>query len=465
MKLQDPQSGAATVSYFDGQRIGRPLATFIVLVTLGIFFEQFDLACFGYTAPAITKFWGLSMAWVGSTNAIGSLGMLAGAFLGGWFADKVGRKLGFLVATTLYGVATILCGRAPTPSLFVAARFVTMMGASALTVTAMVFIAEMVPAEKRGKLGLRAVGLGMCSMPLAGFFAKWVVALGPEGWRLQYYWGGVFALVEVVLVSFLCYESPRWLVSVGKGPKAKDILERMLPHVTVDLPTLAAAAYQRQGRTLLVTLKAFNNMWSPFYRRRSILLMLLAMVSSSTVATTGLMLPTLFKARGLSIADSILTSGCDGVGNPGRNNSCFVLLRQRGQEDPPGIVRNVLCGPACDTWVRHGIRANNVCWGAFTIGPGDVLLFGSNLHRGIFRNESSQHRDGLYHRLGQARLGDLASEHCRPVQRFGLLRAPRHDGRVHFCSNDRRADVRAQHEQAVVGRYRCRKATRLNTRE
>ena len=335
MKLQGYQSSATPLSYFDGQKMGGPLALFIALVTLGIFFEQFDLANFGYTAPAITKSWGLSMGWVGRTNAMGSFGMLAGALMGGWFADKAGRKIGFIASTIFYGVCTILCGLAPTPSWFMVCRFVTMMGASALSVTAMVFIAEMVPAEKRGKLGLRAVGIAMVAMPLAGLFAKWVVTFGPEGWRLQYYWGGAFALVEVVLVSFLCYESPRWLVSVGRGSKAKAIMERMLPGVAFDASAFAAPRRdERKGASFLATLKAFKTMWNSFYLRRSILLILMAIVASNTAATISLMLPTLFKARGLSLTNSILLVSIMSWGAPAGTILASFGLDKGGRKVP-----------------------------------------------------------------------------------------------------------------------------------
>ena len=240
MSSKDQQSSAAPFSYFDGQKVGVPLGAFIALVSLGLFFEQFDLANFGYTAPAIAKYWKVGMDWVGKTNGLGSFGMMAGAFIGGWFSDKVGRKLAFLIATTLYGIATVLCGLAPTPLLFVIGRVVTMMGVSALAVTAMVYVAEMVPAGQRGALAMRVLAVGMLANPLGGLFAKWVVAKGPEGWRWQYYWGGGFALVEVILVLIICYESPRWLVSKGKTLKAKIILEKMLPGVTVDESALVA---------------------------------------------------------------------------------------------------------------------------------------------------------------------------------------------------------------------------------
>ena len=338
MSSKDQQSSAAPFSYFDGQKVGVPLGAFIALVSLGLFFEQFDLANFGYTAPAIAKYWKLGMDWVGKTNGLGSFGMMAGAFIGGWFSDRVGRKLAFLIATTLYGISTVLCGLAPTPLLFVIGRVVTMMGVSALAVTAMVYVAEMVPAGQRGALAMRVLAVGMLANPLGGLFAKWVVAKGPEGWRWQYYWGGGFALVEVILVLIICYESPRWLVSKGKTLKAKIILEKMLPGVTVDESALAAERASRKTADRLGTLRAFGTMWNSFYWRRSVLLILIAIVGSNVTATTGMMLPMIFKTRGFSMGDSILLVSLFGWGIPVGTMIASFAVDKGGRKIPLAVT-------------------------------------------------------------------------------------------------------------------------------
>lgn len=341
MSSKDQHDSAATFSYFDGQKVGVPLGAFIALVTLGLFFEQFDLANFGYTAPAMAKYWKLGMDWVGKTNGLGSFGMMAGAFIGGWFSDKVGRKVAFLISTALYGISTVLCGMAPTPLYFVIGRIVTMMGVSALAVTAMVYVAEMVPAGQRGALSMRVLAIGMLANPLTGLFAKWVVAKGPEGWRWQYYWGGAFALIEVVLVYFICYESPRWLVSKGKTAKAKTILERILHGVTVDESALVAERASRKAVDRLGTLRAFGTMWNSFYRRRSILLMLMAIVGSNVTATVGMMLPMIFKTRGFSMGDSILLVSLFGWGIPVGTMIASFAVDKGGRKVPLAI-----CGMA-----------------------------------------------------------------------------------------------------------------------
>ena len=360
MSSKDQQSSAAPFSYFDGQKVGVPLGAFIALVSLGLFFEQFDLANFGYTAPAIAKYWKVGMDWVGKTNGLGSFGMMAGAFIGGWFSDKVGRKLAFLIATTLYGIATVLCGLAPTPLLFVIGRVVTMMGVSALAVTAMVYVAEMVPAGQRGALAMRVLAVGMLANPLGGLFAKWVVAKGPEGWRWQYYWGGGFALVEVILVLIICYESPRWLVSKGKTLKAKIILEKMLPGVTVDESALVAERASRKTVDRLGTLRAFGTMWNSFYWRRSVLLILIAIVGSNVTATTGMMLPMIFKTRGFSMGDSILLVSLFGWGIPvGTMIASFAVDKGGGRSSRGN--RNGLRVPARHPRVCQQFRVHGDC--------------------------------------------------------------------------------------------------------
>ena len=327
MPLEVSQNHASSkLSYFDGHKVSAPIVRFFSLVTLGIFFDSFDLANFGYTAPAITKFWGLGMGWVGTTNGLGSIGWMLGALLSGWFCDKAGRKKGFLAAATCYGVMTILCGLAPNPTFFMWCRFVTMMGTMGLSVVAMVYLAEMAPADRRGKLQLRSVGLAMTAVPLSGFFARWIVTFGPEGWRWQYYLGGVFALVVVVLVWLRAPESPRWLVSKGRGDEARRILEKMLPGVTIDPAAVTAAVTEYRNVERLGTLQAMKALLAPFYRGRLILLVLMGIVVSNTASTIQLMMPTLFKAKGLSMSSAILIVSLMAWGAPvGVSIASFIL--------------------------------------------------------------------------------------------------------------------------------------------
>jgi putative MFS transporter len=276
------------------------------LITLGIFFDSFDLACFGYTAPSIAKFWGLTMKWVGWTNAVTMFGQVVGSFIAGGISDKIGRKKAFIGGVCTYGIGTILCGLASTPSWFVVFRFISCVGTMGLSVIAMVYISEIAPAERRGKLGLAVSGLALTAVPLSGLFARWVVAMGPEGWRSQYYLGGALGLVIALSVLFVCTESPRWLVSKSRPEDAKAIMDRLLPRVKTDLSTFVHAVQHRVVEEKLAAWTALRKMFNSFYIGRTILLMLIAMTACNTASTLQLMMPTLLHERGLSIGNSIL---------------------------------------------------------------------------------------------------------------------------------------------------------------
>jgi putative MFS transporter len=212
-----------------------------------------------------------------------------------------------------------------------------MMGTMGLSVVAMVYLAEMAPADKRGKLQLRSVGLAMTAVPLSGFFARWIVTFGPEGWRWQYYLGGVFALVVVILVYLRCPESPRWLVSKGRGDEAKTVLQKMLPGVTIDPAAVAAAATERRKTERLGTLKAMKTMWNSFYRVRTILLVLMGIAVSNTASTIQLMMPTLFKARGLSMGNAILIVSLMAWGAPVGVSLASLFLDKGARKIPLAV--------------------------------------------------------------------------------------------------------------------------------
>ena len=134
-----------------------------------------------------------------------------------------------------------------------------------------------------------------------------------------------------------CSESPRWLVSKGKGVEAKTVLERMLPHVTVDPASIAAAIEERRGVTRVPALKALKTMFNSFYRNRAILLFIMAIISSNTSGTFTAMMPTFFKAKGLSMSDSLLLVSIMAWGAPAGIILASFSLDKGGRKVPMAI--------------------------------------------------------------------------------------------------------------------------------
>jgi MFS family permease len=132
--------------------------------------------------------------YAGLTIAVTLLAWGIGGILGGILADYIGRKRTLLIAIMAYSFTTGLTAFAWDWTSFLALRFIVGLALGSEWGTGTAMMAEVWPAEHRGKgAGLMQCGLGI------GFFlasATWyfVGDLGPSAWRWMYVIGILPAL-------------------------------------------------------------------------------------------------------------------------------------------------------------------------------------------------------------------------------------------------------------------------------
>jgi putative MFS transporter len=208
-------------THFGARLDSLPIGTFhrrvLAALAFAFFFELADLSSFAYAAPGLRRYGGLEVHDIAAINSAGFAGMFIGATTGGRVADRLGRKRTMVMAIVWYSVASV--GNAAVSGVpgLLTMRLLTGVGLSALTVVAMTYLSETMPAALRGRMQSAVLAIGLLGIPAIAFAARAVVPLGPNGWRLVFLLGGA-GLLDLLLVRTLP-ESPRWLLA-NRGERA-----------------------------------------------------------------------------------------------------------------------------------------------------------------------------------------------------------------------------------------------------
>ena len=195
------------------------------LLAYVFFFELGDLNSFAYAAPALRQQWQLSISTIATITSASFVGMFIGAMTAGTISDHIGRKRALLLTTLWYSSMSLLNAFAwSVPSLF-AARLLTGVGLSGMTVVAMTYIGEMFPSRVRGAFQARILMFGLIGIPATAYVARFAVPHADWGWRLIFIWGAL-AIFFPAFTRRL-EESPRWLERRGRLEEAEQVLARI----------------------------------------------------------------------------------------------------------------------------------------------------------------------------------------------------------------------------------------------
>jgi MFS family permease len=159
------------------------------IVALAGLFENYDLSVLSAALKQIRESFDLDQAEMTSLLAWVRLGALP-AFLILPLADRIGRRQVFLAAVVGMSIATVASGFAATPLQFAIAQTVSRTFIVATIATAVVIVAEELPAEHRG-WGIGMLGaIGAFGYGLGALLYAFVDSL-PYGWRSLYMVGGL----------------------------------------------------------------------------------------------------------------------------------------------------------------------------------------------------------------------------------------------------------------------------------
>ncbi len=195
------------------------------VAALGGFLFGFDTAVISGAEKSIQEFWNLSGFWHGFTVAIALVGTVIGALTAGKPADRFGRRNALLAVGALYLISALGSALSNLWIPFMIYRFIGGLGVGASSVIGPMYIAEIAPPERRGKL-VAMFQFNVVTGILVAYISNYIISLlaQTDAWRWMF---GVEAIPAVLFFGFLfgVPATPRWLILKGKSDKARDILK------------------------------------------------------------------------------------------------------------------------------------------------------------------------------------------------------------------------------------------------
>ena len=209
------------LEYLDKQtRLTRNQYKIVAAAAIGDALEFFDYYLISFVIVFIIKPWQLTALQSGIILLSSGIGAIAGAYIWGYIADRIGRRTVFIATVINFSVATGILALTPDHGwIFLPAfRFFVGFGVGGLYVVDLPLVQEFMPTSKRGFIG----GLVTCFIPLGTMLGAVLGAyLAPTvGWRGLFVVGLIPALLTLLIRAWVP-ESPRWLARMGRHEEAR----------------------------------------------------------------------------------------------------------------------------------------------------------------------------------------------------------------------------------------------------
>lgn len=292
-----------------------PLTLVTLVAATGGFLFGYDTAVINGANQYLKAHFHLDAMQEGIAGASAILGCIPGAMCAGFLSDRFGRRKVLFLCAILYALSGVLSAIPRTFTEFLAARFISGLGIGASSMIIPVYIAELSPAAKRGRLGsLFQLGI-VLGIFLTLFLNARIQGLGDEAWNAAQGWrwmlgAEVAPAVLLLALLFLVPESPRWLLGVGRDEEARRILESVggPVHASQEMAAVRAVLGAEEGR--------FSELFHARFRRPLVIAVLLMAFSQFSGINAIMYYSTkIFATAGVGVKDAFMSSVIVGLVN------------------------------------------------------------------------------------------------------------------------------------------------------
>lgn len=211
----------------------RFLIRMVTVLIGGMVLDGYVLGIIGPVSGTMAEDLQLTAVWQGMIAAAALVGILIGSPIGGWAADKWGRKPIFMFDIGLFAIASGMQFFIDSPVWLVVVRLLMGIAIGTEYAVGWPLMAEFSPTHLRGRL-MAAMGIAWYGGFMLAFLTghllneytdlSWNFILGTS----------TFIAVAIFLARLGMPESPRWLWSVGRKDEARALAAKYMPDDALD---------------------------------------------------------------------------------------------------------------------------------------------------------------------------------------------------------------------------------------
>ena len=211
----------------------RFLIRMVTVLIGGMVLDGYVLGIIGPVSGRMAEDLELTAFWQGLIAAAALIGILIGSPLGGWAADKFGRKPIFMFDIGLFAIGSGMQFFVDSPALLIVVRLLMGIAIGTEYAVGWPLMAEFSPTHLRGRL-MAAMGIAW----YGGFMIAFLIGhLLNEYTDLSWHFilgTSTFLAVAIFLARLGLPESPRWLWSVGRKDEARALAAKYMPEDALD---------------------------------------------------------------------------------------------------------------------------------------------------------------------------------------------------------------------------------------
>ena len=306
--LAPPRAGAST----DGTYY---VSLISLIAALGGFLFGYDTAVINGANQYLKAHFALNPMQEGFAGASAILGCIPGAMCAGFLADRFGRRKLLFACAVLYAASGVLSAIPFTFNQFLAARFIGGVGIGASSMVCPVYIAEIAPAERRGRLGTLFQLALVIGIFLTLFVNLGVQRMGDAAWNTTMGWRWMMGMAFLPALAFFVLllvvpESPRWLIQAGREPEARATLERIggPAHADGEIAAVKAVVGEEEG--------SFSELFHARFRRPLLIAVVVMAVSQFSGINAIIYYSTkIFASTGVGVDNAFSSSALIGFVN------------------------------------------------------------------------------------------------------------------------------------------------------